>query len=143
MQRTFRLHLTSFAILALSACASGGGGGSSSMARGELDGKPVDPALVELGEKVWADKACHACHAFGGRLGAPDLAGIMERRDHEWLRAWLKHTDSMLVADPQAIAMMKDWHSARMPNMKLTDRQIEALFHYMAQRTAEVRTATN
>lgn len=137
MQRTLRLHLSAFAIIALSACASGGG--SSSNARGEIAGKPVDPTLVELGEKVWADKACHACHAFGGRLGAPDLAGIMERRDHDWLRAWMKSTDSMLVADPQAIAMMKDWHNARMPNMHLTDRQIEALFHYMAQRTAEVR----
>lgn len=142
MQHKLRLPLFAFAVVALAACTSGRGGGTS-MARGEFNGKPVDPALVEVGSKVWADKACHACHAFGGRLGGPDLAGIMERRDHDWLRAWLKNTDSMLVADPQAQAMMKDWHNARMPDMDLTDQQIEALFHYMAQRTAEVRGGDN
>jgi cytochrome c5 len=136
VQRKLRLPLSAFAIIALAGCASGGG---ASGARGEINGKPVDPQLVQLGSKVWADKACHACHMFGGRLGAPDLAGIMERRDHDWLRKWMKETDVMLQNDPQAIAMMKDWHNARMPNMNLTDQQIEALFHYMAQRTAEVR----
>jgi mono/diheme cytochrome c family protein len=139
MKHASKLELTAFAAfatIALSGCASGG---AVSSARGELNGKPVDPAQVELGETVWTNKACHACHAFGGKLGGPDLAGVMERRETDWLRKWLKETDTMLMSDPQAIAMAKDFHGQRMPNMKLTDQQIEALFHYMAQRTAEVR----
>jgi mono/diheme cytochrome c family protein len=138
MNRTFKLQLTAFALVALSGCAASG---AASSAVGELNGKPVDAQQVALGEKVWTNKACHACHTFGGRLGGPDLAGVMERRDHDWLRKWLKETETMLQGDPQAVAMAKDWDGKRMPNMKLTDQQIEALFHYMAQKTAEVNAA--
>jgi len=96
-------------------------------------------ASAETGMHVWRDKGCYGCHGFGKQYGGPDLAGIMDRRDHDWLRKWLKDTRTMLEGDPQAIAMMKDWKGARMPNMKLSDQQIDALFAYFAQETARVR----
>jgi len=91
------------------------------------------------GLSVWRDKSCYTCHGFGRVLAGPDLAGVMERRDHDWLRKWLKETSTMLESDPQAVAMLKDWKGVKMPNMKLNDRQIEALFAYFAQETARVR----
>jgi len=140
MTRTLKLELA-----ALAAIAIGLGGcffkpaGPRSVAGAELGNRPVDPNLAQRGGIVFRDKGCYGCHGFGRKLGAPDLAGVMERRDHAWLRRWLKSTDSMLVSDPQAEAMLKDWYGVRMPNMRLSDQQIEALFHYMAQETARVR----
>ena len=84
---------------------------------------------------AWFRGRLYLCRVLAG----PDLAGVMERRDHDWLRKWLKETDTMLLSDPQAVAMVKDWKGVRMPNMNLSDAQIDALFHYMAQETARVR----
>lgn len=139
-----RSHKLEFAVataigMIVAACA-GGMKASTTLASGaQLGDKPVDGALVQAGVEVWRNKGCFGCHGIGRQLGAPDLAGVTERRDLDWLRKWLRETDVMLQSDPQAQAMMKDWHGARMPNMKLSERQVEALLHYMANETAKVR----
>jgi mono/diheme cytochrome c family protein len=139
MTRTMRLGFTTGIALAVAACAGGMKASTALVSGAQLNDRPVDPAKVQAGAKVWRDNGCFGCHGFGRTLGAPDLAGVMERRDHDWLRKWLKETGTMLQADPQAMAMMKDWHGQRMPTFKLSDQQIDALFHYMANETARVR----
>lgn len=138
MVRTRRLEIAVFAALGvtLSGCASTT---PAPVSGAEVAGKPVDATLAQRGMEVWRGKGCYACHGFGRVLAGPDLAGIMERRDHDWLRKWLKETDTMLQSDPQAVAMLKDWKGVKMPNMKLSDAEVDALFHYMAQETARVR----
>jgi cytochrome c5 len=112
---------------------------SNAVAGAELNGKPVDQAAAQLGAKVFRDRGCDMCHAFGRVVSAPDLAGIMERRDPAWTRKWLKETENMLIADPQAQDMLKQWKGYRMPQIALQDSEIEALFHYFAQETARKR----
>jgi hypothetical protein len=78
----------------------------------------------------------------GGRRAAPDLVGIMDRRDHTWLRGWLMNTDSMIAnEDPQVKAMLEEWKGVKMPQIALTNNDVDALFHYMAQETARLRGA--
>ena len=104
--------------------------------------KPVDATLANRGATVWIDKSCYTCHGIGRKLAGPDLIGITERRDHDWLRAWLRNTDSMMVSgDAQVKAMMAENHGARMPNFKLQSNDITALFHYLAQESARARAA--
>jgi protein SCO1/2 len=81
------------------------------------------------------------CHGLGvsARRAGPDLLGVTERRDHDWLRRWLKDTNAMLAGDPQARAMLQQWNGVRMPQVKLTDADIDALLHYMAQQTQILR----
>lgn len=96
---------------------------------------------AQAGMLVWRDKGCSGCHGFGRVLAGPDMAGVLDRRDNAWVRKWLKETNTMLESDPQAVAMLKDWKGVRMPEIRLTDRQIDALFAFFAAETARVRGA--
>jgi len=110
-----------------------------------LMGSPAQAQDAQDGATVFKKKGCHACHNVaqageephrrpGGKQAGPDLAGVTERRDREWLRRWLKNTDEMLKSDQTAIAMMKQAKGLRMPNMRLTDAEIEALIDYLGQK---------
>jgi mono/diheme cytochrome c family protein len=137
MTRTVKLCLIpAAAAAALSLTLSG-------CAQSRVNAAPAMGSDAVAGMHVWRDNGCYACHAFGGTLGGPDLAGVLERRDNDWLRKWMKETSTMLQSDPQAIAMMKDFRGQRMPQFKLSDRQIDALFKFFAQETARVRGGTS
>ena len=100
----------------------------------------VDSALVESGRRVFSNKACIGCHTIGkGDLAAPDLSGLFERRSTEWIRKWLRDPAAMLASDETAKQMLKESSNLRMPNLKLTGREIDALMHYIADETKAMR----
>ena len=116
---------------------------SSRMSAAPARGSAPNPASVELGGKVYKDKGCAACHNIakagekphrrpGGKQAGPDLGGITDRRDHDWLARWLKDPDAMRASDPAAQAMVAQAQGLKMPNMKLTDTEIEALIAYLS-----------
>jgi protein SCO1 len=64
----------------------------------------------------------------------PSLAGITQKRDRKWLQRWLKAPDAMIKAkDPIALAIFKQYREIYMPNLKLSDGEIESLLQFMAQ----------
>lgn len=94
----------------------------------------VDAGLAKRGESLFRNKGCEACHSIGkGKRAGPDLQGVVERREVDWLRRWLKNTSEMLATDSTAQAMLAEYNGVKMPNLKLTDPDVEALIHYMAQ----------
>jgi protein SCO1 len=94
----------------------------------------VDAAKAKAGSKVFAAKACVGCHTIGkGRLAGPDLAGLLERRTEAWTRTWLKDPTPMFETDETAKAMLKEYNNVKMPNMKLTEEQIDQLLHYIVE----------
>jgi len=99
----------------------------------------VDPNLAKRGRTVYQNKGCGGCHAIGKVNAAPDLAGVYERRSSEWLHRWLKSTTEMLQTDSAAMSMLKTWKNIKMPDMKLSDADIDALMHYIAQETQKKR----
>jgi mono/diheme cytochrome c family protein len=103
----------------------------------------VDPASVGRGEDIYKKKGCAACHNIakagekphrrpGGKQSGPDLGGVTERRDHDWLTRFLKDPDAMFASDPTAKAMLAEAKNLKMPNMKLTDAEIEDLLNYLS-----------
>jgi len=142
MTRVSKLSLAALAAtsVALTGCSGAFSGQRSGAVPGaELNGQPVDQAKAQLGATVYRAKGCDMCHAFGRTNAGPDLVGIMERRDPDWTRKWLKETNEMLQSDPQAIDMLKQWRGMRMPQVAMTDNDIDVLFHYFAQETARAR----
>lgn len=130
MTRTFRLTVAAGAVALLGALPL-------SLALGQGSGFTVDATLATQGKKVYANK-CSTCHTIGGgRRAGPDLVGVVERRDHTWLKNWLKDPTTMLQNDSLAMALLAEAKGVKMPNMKLADRDIDALIHYMAQETAK------
>lgn len=100
----------------------------------------VDTELGEAGRELFVTKSCKGCHTVGvGRSSGPDLFGVVERRPIDWLKNWLKNTDEMLDTDPIAQGLLKQHNNTRMPDMKLTDQEVEALIHYLQLRTNERR----
>jgi protein SCO1/2 len=99
----------------------------------------IDEALAKKGKSTYQNKGCTACHALGKKAAGPDLIGVTERRELDWLTSFLKDTAAMLESDPIAIEMLKEYKGAKMPNMRLSDQEVEALIHYLAQETAKKR----
>jgi cytochrome c2 len=96
----------------------------------------VNADLAKRGKTVFNNKGCSGCHSVGkGRMAGPDLIGVTDRRNGTWLRRWLKDTDQMLANDSTAQAMLAEAKGVKMPNMKLSDADIEALLNYIAQET--------
>lgn len=100
----------------------------------------VDTELGEAGRELWTRRSCQGCHTVGlGRASGPDLFGVTERRPIDWLKSFLKNTGEMLDTDPVAQALLKQYNNQRMPNLRLTDQEVEALIHYLQLRTNERR----
>jgi protein SCO1 len=116
-----------FAVLVAIAIAPAAGAAQSS--------GTVDADLAKRGKTLFTNRGCNACHAFGKKLAGPDLVGATQRRDGAWLRRWLKNTDEMLESDSIARGLLAEFQNVKMPNLKLSDAEVEALIHYMQQET--------
>ena len=94
----------------------------------------VDKQLAATGKVLWSSKGCASCHTIGkGKVAAPDLNGLYERRSPEWVRSFLAEPDSILDNDEAGKALLKEWFGLRMPDFDLKEEEIEALTHYIAQ----------
>jgi protein SCO1/2 len=94
------------------------------------------PKLRQLdpGEKLFRTR-CSSCHAFGKKGVGPDLLAVTKNRDPVWLTRWLKEPDKMLAEkDPLAMSLFNQY-KIPMPNMRLTERDIEDIISYMASET--------
>jgi mono/diheme cytochrome c family protein len=102
----------------------------------------LDSELGEAGRTLFVTKGCQGCHTVGlGRAAGPDLYGVVERRPVDWLKGFLKNTGEYLDTDPVAQALLKEFRNQRMPNLRMTDQEIDAVIHYLQLRTNERRTA--
>jgi mono/diheme cytochrome c family protein len=98
-----------------------------------------DAAMAKRGQSLFNNKGCIGCHTVGkGKRSGPDLAGVTNRRNMDWLHRWLKNPTVMFDSDSTARALLAEYNNTRMPNLRLKDDEVEALLHYIAQ---ESRTA--
>jgi len=75
---------------------------------------------------------CAGCHTFdkGAHLG-PDLAGVTQRRERDWLIRYLAAPDQMRAKkDPIALELAKR-HKVLMPNLALTHKELGELIEYL------------
>lgn len=130
MKRSSHVIVFALAILAL---------GAPKVVRAQ-DAASVDEAKAKVGKQLFIRRGCFGCHTINqGRLAGPDLGGLMFRREHDWVVNWLTNTSGMLASDPLAQQMLKEYRYIKMPNVKLTPDEIDALINYIQAETA--RTA--
>ncbi len=95
---------------------------------------PAFAASVEDDFKM----ACAACHTIGGgRLVGPDLAGINERRDEQWLFEFVRSSQALIASgDADAKAVFDEYNGLIMPDSMIPDDRIKPLLVYIEQQSA-------
>ncbi len=83
--------------------------------------------------KAIFETQCIVCHTIGGgKLVGPDLQGVTERRERDWLAQWIFGPDKMLAAgDPIATQLLVEFNNVPMPNQNLTQAQTSAIIAYL------------
>jgi protein SCO1/2 len=98
---------------------------------------------IPRGEQIFRTR-CTICHSLTGdepedALG-PDLFGVTEIREKEWLLNWLRAPDQMLAnKDALATALFVKYNELAMPNLRLNRMEAEELLEYMTSETERLR----
>lgn len=98
---------------------------------------------ISRGEQIYRTR-CASCHSLTGNepIGAlgPDLLGVNQRREKQWLFDWLKAPDQMLKKkDPIALALYKQYKNLAMPNMRLNQGEVVVLLDYIKDETQRLQ----
>lgn len=93
--------------------------------------KAVD--LTEQRGRALYAKACSACHSIGdGVQIGPDLAGVLDRRDRQWLIDFISNPARMRrEKDPIALELDAAFPIAVMPRLGLSSTDAEDLLAYI------------
>ena len=100
---------------------------------------------IPTGERLFRTR-CATCHTITGHepegaLG-PDLLGVTERRDLDWLLNWLRAPDQMLrKKDPIAMALAARYNYLPMPNMRLNQQEATDILDFIENESNWIRNS--
>lgn len=103
------------------------------------DGKPVqadEPVAQEVDPGVARGKDvfkanCAACHKMEGKLIGPELFKIGDKRDADWLKAWIKDNNALVASGDKLAKEVADSNPAVMtPFPQLSDQDLDDLLKY-------------
>ncbi len=88
-------------------------------------------ANVANGEKIFKS-TCAACHKLDKKFVGPALGGITEKREKDWLIAFIKDSQGLIkTGDKLAIQVFEEYNKIPMPeNPKLSDQDIIDILAY-------------
>lgn len=91
----------------------------------------IDPG-VERGKIVFKTN-CAACHKLEGNLIGPELLKITDKREADWLKAWIKDNNALVASGDKLAKEVQDSNPAAMtPFLHLSDQDIDDLLKYFA-----------
>ncbi len=87
----------------------------------------------QAGDGAALFQPCMACHQIGkGRLIGPDLKGVTQRRDKEWLVKFIQNSQVVVQSgDPIAVKLSEEHNKIPMPPFAYTPEQIGVLLAYI------------
>jgi protein SCO1 len=79
-------------------------------------------------------RLCAGCHTVGkGTKVGPDLAGVAERRDRDWLLQFISNPEKLRAQkDPVALGLAASFPTVRMPPLGITPNDAGDLLAYVA-----------
>lgn len=91
----------------------------------------VDEARQKEGRKIFKS-LCSSCHKLDKKFIGPALGGVEDRRENDWLKAWIKDNAALrATGDRDAIAIFEEYNGSNMTAFpQLTDQQIDDILYY-------------
>lgn len=102
--------------------------------KGSADGRPLEN--FDRGKYLFG-RDCVACHSIGhGDQIGPDLLGVSKTRDHTWLVRMIQQPEQLLnEKDPLATSLLAKYKDVRMPNLNVSDAEVDYLLQYIEAQT--------
>ena len=93
---------------------------------------PTVATSTGQGQAIFEQK-CESCHSIGGgRLVGPDLKGVTEQRERDWLIRLIVSPERLIEqGDPIAEQLVAEY-GISMPNLGLSDNDAEEVLAYIA-----------
>ena len=88
----------------------------------------IDDALAATGKETFEAK-CTACHKMGKRFVGPDLVGVVDRREPEWIMNMILDPELMVKENEAAKQLLMEY-SAPMANQSLTEAEARGILEY-------------
>ena len=87
---------------------------------------------VEKGRSLFQTN-CGACHSVHKEMTGPMLASVTKKRSREWLRAFIKDSQRVIVSgDPYALYLFRSFNHQLMPSFhELPDTLIAEILYYI------------
>lgn len=95
--------------------------------------------LAEKGEGIFQEK-CSPCHTIGegDRSTGPDLAGVTDRRDRQWLTRMIQEPGQLIAEkDPTVVQLLERFNNRQMPAFDLNEADLQALLAYLSAPSEE------
>lgn len=88
----------------------------------------IDEAMAATGMATFEAK-CTACHKIGKRFVGPDLTGVVDRREPEWIMNMILDPERMVKENEAAKALLAEYMSP-MANQSLTEEEARSILEY-------------
>lgn len=84
------------------------------------------------GGKAIFDAKCTGCHTIGGGdMVGPDLMGITDQRDLQWIKDFILDPQKMIDSDADAKKLFEEYNSVLMPNLGLSANEVDQVVAYL------------
>jgi len=99
-------------------------------------------ANAQTGQEIFKAN-CSACHTIGGgKLVGPDLKGITELRQQDWLVRFIKSSMTVINSgDEEAVRIFNEFAKLPMPDQNLTEAQIVEVINYIKSESGSAAAA--
>lgn len=103
----------------------------------------ADEAVIAEGESLF-NANCRVCHGIDQKLVGPALAGVYDRRDMDWIKAFVKNSQAVIASgDAYAVQLFEEYNNTVMTSFNLSDSEIESIMAYVKFETENVEVAAD
>jgi mono/diheme cytochrome c family protein len=92
--------------------------------------------FAQNGGELLFKSYCVACHTIGnGRLVGPDLIGVNEKYEEDWLLSFIQSSQTMVTAGDERAAKVFNEYMIPMPDQPLSNDQVKDVLSYIGNQS--------
>ena len=101
------------------------------------DSPSFDESVVKNGESLFKGN-CTVCHAIDEVIIGPALRDVHERRDQEWIYAFIKNSQKVIKSgDEYAVELYNQYNKTLMTSFDFSDEELDAILTYIKDESSK------